>query len=128
MLKQMFNDLNAVDSVEWLIACEIVELTQAKLKVRNVIGGSCVPYSRWVTVYPYHVAGMARQKKTNRSRPASGVKDAVVVPRECDPLYQPELCFMPEAWSCAVRPQSSGLIVSANVDRVAVPPFQPIFV
>src|SRR5260370_35889585 len=104
MLKQMFNDLNAVDSVEWLIACEIVELTQAKLKVRHVIGGSCAPYSRWVAVYPYHVAGMARQKKTNRSRPASGVKDAVVGSTAGDPLYYPEICFMAETVSCADRP------------------------
>ena len=64
----------------------------------------------------------------NRSRPASCIEHAVVPPRHCDPFYQPEFCFVPEALGGPLRFQSSGLIVSTNVDRVAFPSFQLMLV
>src|SRR6188472_698883 len=95
----MFNNFNTIDPVEWLIANEVFELTQAKLKVGRGIGSACVAYCGWVAIHAYHLAGMKRQEMTNRSRPTSRVKNTVLFSRHCDPLYQPELCFVPKALS-----------------------------
>jgi hypothetical protein len=66
---------------------------------------------------------MKRQKMADRSRAAPGIEYPVVLPGQCDPFYQPEFCFVPEALSRAVRLQGSGLIVSTNVDRIAFSSF-----
>jgi hypothetical protein len=119
----MFNHFDAVDPVERLIAHEVLELTEAELKIWGAISACCVVYRRWIAVYPYDLTRMKGQKMADRSRPASGIEHPVVLPRHCDSFYQPEFCFVPKALSRAVRLQSSSLIVSTNVDRIAFSSF-----
>src|ERR1700692_4387131 len=98
----MFNHFDAVDPVERLIAHEVFELTEAELKIGGTIGACCIVYRRWVAVYTHHLCRMKRQKMADGSRPASGIEHAVVLPGHCDPFYQPEFCFVPEALSRTV--------------------------
>ena len=48
--------------------------------------------------------------------------------RHCDPFNQPELCLVPETLSGSIGVQSPRLIISANANRIAFPPYQVVWV
>src|SRR5215471_8685540 len=119
----MFNDFDAVNSVEWLPGYKVFKLTQAELKILHLIRAGRVRYCRGIAIHAYHLASMERQELTDRSRPASCIKNTVLLPGHCNPLYQSELCFVPETLGSPIGLQGTSLIITANAYRVAFPPF-----